>query len=147
MCNDCILVCELILKKNILPLNLSKLRESTQIWEILDSDGHCSAPRIVVNYEVVVGAMAMTATRSQGTLSLGPLPFINSLREISSQLQAFQASPETPDKTACHSALNPACQISFWSSVFISMVESSNPEQPTCTTSLSTFTSSLWFLF
>ena len=90
------------------------------------------------DYEAVVAATAITETRVEGPSSVCPLPFINSLREVSSQLQAFQASPETPDGTACGSALNAARQISYWSSVFISMMEASNPGQPTCTTSLST---------
>ena len=90
------------------------------------------------DHEAVVAATAITETRVEGPSSVFPLPFINSLREVSSQLQAFQASPETPDGTACGSALNAARQISYWSSVFISMMEASNPGQPTCTTSLST---------
>ena len=79
---------------------LSKLRGSTEIREILNSDGHCSIPRIVEDYEAVVGITAITDTRKEGPSSLHPLPFINSLREVSSQLQTFQASPETPDGTA-----------------------------------------------
>ncbi|CAH3103231.1 unnamed protein product [Pocillopora meandrina] len=121
---------------------LSKLRGSTEIKAILNSDGHCSIPRIVEDYEAVVGITAITDTRKEGPSSLHTLPFINSLREVSSQLQTFQASPETPDGTACGSALNAARQILYWSSVFISMMEASNTGQPTCTVSLSTSTSS-----
>ena len=120
---------------------LSKLRESSKIVEILDSDGHRSAPTIVRDYETV-GATAITNTRSEGPTSFRPLPFITSLREVSSQLQAFQATPETPDGTACSSALNAARQISYWSSVFISMMEGSNPGQPTSTTLPSTLSTS-----
>ncbi|CAH3036042.1 unnamed protein product [Pocillopora meandrina] len=96
---------------------LSKLRGSTEIKAILNSDGHCSIPRIVEDYEAVVGITAITDTRKEGPSSLHTLPFINSLREVSSQLQTFQASPETPDGTACGSALNAARQILYWSSV------------------------------
>ena len=112
---------------------LSKLRESTQIGEILYIDGHRSAPRISSCW-----GNGHDCCQQWGPLSLGPLPFINFLREVSSQIQAFQASPVTPDGTACGSALNAAGQISYWPSAFTSMMESSNPEQPK-TTSLSTF--------
>ncbi|CAH3151674.1 unnamed protein product [Pocillopora meandrina] len=121
---------------------LSKLRGSTEIKEILNSDGHCSIPRIVEDYEAVVGITAITDTRKEGPSSLHTLPFINSLREVSSQLQTFQASPETPDGTACGSALNAARQILYWSSVFISMMEASNTGQPTSSSTSSASTSS-----
>ena len=55
-----------------------------------------------------------------------PLPVINSLREVSSQMMAFQASPDTPDGTPCSSALNATCQICYWSSLLMTIMDEHN---------------------
>ena len=53
-------------------------------------------------------------------------------------MMAFQASPETPDVTACSSAINAARQICYWLSVFMSMMDEGNVAHPTGTMAPST---------
>ena len=67
-----------------------------------------------------------------------PLPVLNTLREVSSHMMAFQASPETPDVTACSSAINVARQICYWLSLFMSMMDEGNVAHPTSTMAPST---------
>ena len=49
-----------------------------------------------------------------------PLPVINSLMDVSSQMLAVQASRDIPYGTTCSSAQNAACQICYWSSLLMS---------------------------
>ena len=49
-----------------------------------------------------------------------PLPVVNSLIDVSSQMLAIQASPAIPHGTTCSSAQNAACQICYWPSLLMS---------------------------
>ena len=51
---------------------------------------------------------------------------------------AFQASPDTPDGTACSSALNGAGQICYWSSLFMTIMDERNVVHPITTMPSST---------
>ena len=73
--------------------------------------------------------------------SIPHIPLINSLREVSSHMSAFQSSPVAPEGSSCSSAMNAARQIAYWSSLFISMMDSSNLAS-TSTTASATCTSS-----
>ena len=70
--------------------------------------------------------------------SICHIPLINSLREVSSRMSAFQASPVAPEGSSCSSAMNAARQIAYWSSLFISMMDSSNAVNVTSTTTSAT---------
>ena len=73
--------------------------------------------------------------------SICHIPLINSLREVSSRMTAFQASPVAPEGSSCSSAMNAARQIAYWSSLFISMMDSSNAVNVTSTTTSATSSS------
>ena len=73
--------------------------------------------------------------------SIAHIPLINSLREVSSHMSAFQSSPVALEGSSCSSAMNAAWQIAYWS-LFISMMDSSNPASTFATTSV-TCTSSV----
>ena len=103
---------------------LSKLRESTKIKEILDVDGNISASRIVEDCEAMVAATHEISVSRPA--SICHMPLFNSLREVSSHMSAFQTSPVAPEGSSCSSAMNAARQIAYWSSLFISMMDSSN---------------------
>ena len=70
--------------------------------QILEIDGPLSASRVVKQYDEILAETATsinTDTRNDRPAQFRPLPVINSLREVSSQMMAFQASPDTPDGT------------------------------------------------
>jgi len=115
------------------------LRESTKIKEILDVDGNISAVRIVEDCEAMVAATHRISTSKPA--SICHMPLINSLREVSSRMSAFQTSPVAPEGSSCSSALNAARQIAYWSSLFISMMDSSNSVNITSATTSAICTS------
>ena len=59
------------------------------------------------------------------------------------EMLAFQASPDTPDGTACSSALNAARQICYWSSLFMTMMDERNVVYPITTMPSSTLEPSM----
>ena len=76
------------------------------------------------------GGILNTDIRNDRPTQFRPLPVINSLREVSSQMLAFQPSPDTPDGTACSLALTAAHQICYWSSLFMTMMDERNVVYP-----------------
>ena len=122
---------------------LDKLRDSVKVKEILESDGPLSVSRIMNQYDKIINETAASNrdTSIDRPTQFHPLPVLNSLREVSSHMMAFQASPETPDGTACSSAMNAARQICYWSSLFMSMMDEGNVAHPTSTTAPSTSSS------
>lgn len=96
---------------------------------------------MVKQYDEILNETATsinTDIRNDRPTQFHPLPVINSLREVSSQMLAFQASPDTPDGTACSSALNAARQICYWSSLFMTMMDERNVVYPIATMPSST---------
>ena len=118
---------------------LSKLSESKKIKEILDVDGNISASRIVEDCEAMVAATHQISISRPA--SICHMPLINSLSEVSSRMSAFQTSPVAPEGSSCSSAMNAARQIAYWSSLFISMMDSSNSANITLATTTATCTS------
>ena len=109
--------------------------------QILEIDGPLSASRVVKQYDEILAETATsinTDTRNDRPAQFRPLPVINSLREVSSQMMAFQASPDTPDGTACSSAVNAARQICYWSSLLMTIMDERNVVHPVTTMPSST---------
>ena len=109
--------------------------------QILEIDGPVSASRVVKQCDEILNETATsinTDIRNDRPTQFRPLPVINSLREVSSQMLAFQASPDTPDGIACSSALNAARQICYWSSLFMTMMDERNVVYPITTMPSST---------
>ena len=92
---------------------LDKLRDSVKVKEILESDGPLSVSRIMNQYDKIINETAASNrdTSIDRPTQFHPLPVLNSLREVSSHMMAFQASPET------RSAINAARQICYWLSL------------------------------
>ncbi|CAH3023549.1 unnamed protein product [Porites evermanni] len=128
---------------------LAKLRDAVKVTQILEIDGPVSASRVVKQCDEILNETATsinTDIRNDRPTQFRPLPgdqwvpdipcydpalpVINSLREVSSQMLAFQASPDTPDGIACSSALNAARQICYWSSLFMTMMDERNVQSP-----------------
>ena len=109
--------------------------------QILEIDGPVYASRVVKQCDEILNGTATsinTDIRNDRPTQFRPLPVINSLREVSSQMLAFQPSPDTPDGTACSSALTAIRQISYWSSLFMTMMDERNVVYPTTTMPSST---------
>ena len=105
-----------------------------------------SASRVVKQCDEILNETATsinTDIRNDRPTQFRPLPVINSLREVPSQMLAFQASPDTPDGTACSSALTAARQICYWSSLFMTMMDERNVVHPITTMPSSTLEPSM----
>ena len=104
--------------------------------QILEIDGPVYASRVVKQCDEISNGTATsinTDIRNDQPTQFRPLPVINSLREVSSQMLAFQPSPDTPDGTACSSALTAVRQICYWSSLFMTMMDERNVVYPITT--------------
>ena len=117
--------------------------------QILEIDGPVSALRVVKQCDEILNETATsinTDIRNGRPTQFRPLPVMNSLREVSSQMLAFQASPNTPDGTAGSSALTAARQICYWSSLFMTMMDERNVVYPITTMPSSTSEPSVFYI-